>query len=74
MKQYKHINTGKPVRLSQLITSGDVTDDDPIAVCNDAGHLLAIGYWHHGGVIAYRSGMGTAEKSGTGRTVIFKLL
>lgn len=70
----EYINTGNPVMLKTLISSGDITDRTIIQIFDSAGAFLTRGNWYQDQVLDYLDGIGTAKKPGTGITVNFKLL
>lgn len=73
MKEYKHINTGRIVKLSSLIKSGDITDDSIIQIFDKAGTFVTRGNWYQDNVLDQAERWGRASKAGTGHTVKFQL-
>lgn len=70
----KYINTGKPVELKTLISSGDINDRTMIQIFDIAGSFLARGNWYQDQILEHIDRIGVAKRPGTGITVNFKLL
>ena len=72
--KFNYINTGKVVRFSGLIQSGDITDRNIIEICDTIGEFVTRGNWYQDNVLAWGSFTGVASKAGTGLTVKFQLV
>lgn len=70
----KYINTGKPVDLRILISSGYISDRTIIRVFKSSGQFLTRGNWYQDQILDLLNKTGIATKSGTGLTVSFKLI
>lgn len=68
-----YINTGKPVKLRSLITSGDIRDATILEIYDALGTLIARGNWYQDHMLNWGDFQGIASKAGTGLTVKFKL-
>ena len=70
----KIINTEKPVKLYELIVSGDIHDKTKIAIYDPEGKYLYRGRWYEDKVLEYGECYGKAHKAGTGVSVMFRLV
>lgn len=70
---YQHINTGKAVKLSDLIKSGDITDRNIIQIFDTNGAFITRGNWFQDNILGWGDFWGMASKGGTGLTVSFRL-
>lgn len=73
MKQFKYINTGEVVKLSDLIESEDIDDRSIIKVYNADGKFVTKGNWFQDHILDWVGSYGTAKKAGVGLTVSFHL-
>ena len=69
---FKHINTGRIVRLSSLIKSGDISDKSIIQIYDTEGKFITRGNWYQDNVLGWCDRFGKATKGGTGLTVKFQ--
>ncbi len=70
----KYINTGKPVELKTLISSGDINDRTMIQIFDCVGSFLVRGNWYQDQILERIDRIGVAKRPGTGITVNFELL
>ena len=73
MKDHTIINSGKPVKMSSLIQSGEVGDRNVIEVYDTLGNFVTRGNWYQDNVLSWGGFWGIASKAGTGLTVKFQL-
>lgn len=66
-------NTEGNIKLSTLLKSGQINDKSIITIYDHFGKYIARGAWYEDKVLEYSERYGKAYKSGTGRTVVFKL-
>jgi hypothetical protein len=72
MTKYKYINTGKIIKLGELITSGDIGDKNMVEVFNKDGKFICRGNWFQDQILDFINETGAATKAGTGLTVKFR--
>lgn len=71
--KYEHINTGRPVKLADLVLSGDINDNTMIMVYGINGNFLARGTWYMDDILEWSRAIGTVHKTGTGLSVSFRI-
>lgn len=69
----KAIGTGAIIKLSTLIKSAEINDKSQIAIYDRSGKYLARGAWYEDKILEFTECFGLAYKTGTGRSVTFKL-
>lgn len=66
------VNSGRSVRLSSLILSGELDDNALICVYDAEGKFLGRGGWFSDFVLRWYDRYGVAVKPGTGRSINFR--
>lgn len=69
----RFVNTGATIRLSELVTSEDVSDDTIINIFESDGSFVARGHWYDDRILNQCHRMGTAHRAGTGLSISFNL-
>lgn len=67
------INSGKRIKLEQLYRSREINDKSIICVYDAEGKFLARGSWFEDRILQYSEEWGEATKSGTGRSLMFRM-
>lgn len=74
MNNYKFVNTGIKAKLSSIIMSGDVRDENLIQIFDTMGNFITKGNWFQDNILSWGDFYGVARKGGTGRTISFNLV
>ena len=67
------VNTGRPIKMTELLTSSDITDQSIITIFDKDGKFLAKGNWYEDKILAYADRRGIARKVGSGLGISFNL-
>ena len=67
------VNTGRTIKMSELMVSSDITDQSIITIFDADGKFLVEGNWFEDKILAYADCQGIARKIGSGLGVSFNL-
>ena len=73
MQEHKYINTGKSVRLRDLIVSGDIDDKTIIHIYDEQWQIVRTGRWYEDRILAYGEHFGKASYQGSSAWISFRL-